>query len=152
LDPYLPKKDHHPKSGASSSASGSKNRTTKEPHEAKATDNTALNLSYLEEISGHNADFIQSMLERFFSEIPSLMETINHASQQGLSADVRVKSHQLKSIAGYLRETELRADLQFIEDKAAQDALDEDFFARLHTVQEKTVQLLLLLRNHINGQ
>lgn len=108
-----------------------------------------IDTSYLHDISGGNADFIQSMLERFEQEIPELIDKMQTQFTQKNAASLKNTVHQTKSICSYLKEEELKTILQTIENKVGTDQLDEQIQFMLEEAFQGLKQLhsRLQLRN-----
>jgi hypothetical protein len=80
------------------------------------------NLSYLEEISAHNREFIRDMVKLFLRQTPGFIESLKTACQTAQWADIRYLAHKMKSTIATVGITELEPIMNQVETFAAQES------------------------------
>lgn len=80
------------------------------------------NLSYLEEISANNREFIRDMVKLFIRQTPAFIEGLKTACQAAQWADIRYLAHKMKSTIATVGIAELEPIMNQVETFAAQES------------------------------
>lgn len=80
-----------------------------------------VDLEYLREISGNDADFIKEMLDMFLVQTPELMTELSEAISGGNFADIKAAAHKVKPTFAMVGRDDFRQAMQQIENLAKEE-------------------------------
>ncbi|QCR21532.1 CHASE3 domain-containing protein [Pontibacter sp. SGAir0037] len=90
--------------------------------EVQATEQETLqavcDLSYLQEMSGGDTDFIKEMMELFLQQVPAELENIRNAASKGNTQEIKLLAHKLKSSVTMLGVETMASRLKAMETTA----------------------------------
>jgi len=72
------------------------------PHELKESHHAGINLDYLHQLSGNDAEFEKQILQQFLVQTPVELAHLEEAIQENDYAAVKKIAHSLKSTVGYI--------------------------------------------------
>jgi PAS domain S-box-containing protein len=80
-----------------------------------------VNLSYLEEISANNTEFIRDMIRLFIRQTPQFLQMLHHACHTANWEDIKYIAHKMKSTLATIGIIELESVMMQIESFATQE-------------------------------
>lgn len=100
---------------------GSKKPKKTYPKKKKTIKGVDFDLSYLQDLSGNNPNFIHELIDTFKKDMPDLVGEMNFENQNGNISKVAEIAHKAKSMAGYLGCEKLRDQLIEIENLSSEN-------------------------------
>jgi len=118
------------------------NTNVKERITRKKPGVTALNLSYLYELSGGDHDFVAEIIEMFLQDAPDLINQSNEHIQKEDYHQLRVTVHKLKSSVKVLGGDRLALLIQEIENNARKCMALETIPTLLQNLEDGIVDMM----------